>query len=662
MGITVMSPSGHNIEFPDGTDADTIRRTMMQAEGKAMPQKPAVGTIEALGRGALQGATFGLSDEIYAGAKGAYDAVTGGSFSDTYNRELTDVRAANARAKESNPIPFIGGEIAGGFALPAGAVGTAARTASRGARLMTGAKTGAAYGAAYGFGQAEGGEGTLAEQFGNRAASALPSALVGGVVGAVAPAAIDVGSAIVRGATNPIRAAVNPVGTARTKVAEALLRDAPEGVAIDDVVAQAGRRLARTQATKPDAILADVGGQNSRDLLRAAANMPSQGAERLKNSLDRRQSHQWSRIEKDVADTLADGNKYDDVLDTWKGIVSNVGRVAFERAYQQPFNIKAGDDLARFLTERGYVRRLLEKTDESVSGMTGENTAQMKPWELLHRVKIQMDTEIRRLKSGQGDAKANWTLSDLVNLKREMVDLMGKANPEFRKAMLRYGDVAGARTALERGADEFKAANPSEIASALKSMNAHEKKMYRLGAARSLFADIERGNVMRDRTESIFSSPEIAKKLAALFPDTASRRDFQRRLVIEARMADTRKAVQGGSTTARQLAQGQEAGQPVAAVEAVANLGAGRFGAALGYLSRQVQAFSGMTPSVADQIIKEMMEKGALGSQVGIQMAVERAAKEPEFRAQLVRKVLAGASAGRDEGGRQEPPNQSRGL
>lgn len=652
----VTGPDGtsvYEVEAPDNaSDAEILQ--YVQKNAQQQPAQPKTGTLEALGRGALQGATFGLSDEIYAGAKGAYSAVTGGKFSDTYNQELADVRAANERAKKDAPLSYLGGEVVGGFAIPAGAIGGAARLgktaaeAGRLSRTAKGAAVGAGYGAAYGFGEGQGGEGTLIEQAGNRALNALPSAAGGAVLGAVAPTVVDVGSAVVKGLTNPIRAAVNPVRTGTGKVAEALMRDAPPGMPIDQVVQRAGQRLEAAQAVKPDVMLADVGGQNTRDLLRAASNMPSQGAERLRKTLDRRQGFQWSRIERDVADTLSDGNQFARTLDDITNTIKDTGNAEFTKAYAQPFNISPGSDLARFVTERKYVQRLLEKTDESIQGMTGESPAQLSPWELLHRVKMEMDREITRLKSGQGDAKANWTLKDLTLLKREMVDLMGRANPQFRVAMEKYGDEAGLRTALERGAEEFKGAKSEDIAAALKGMTNPERSMYRMGAARSMFMELERGNITRDRTENLFSSPEIQKKLYALFPDNASRRDFQRRLVLEARMADTRKAVQGGSTTARQLAQGEEAGQPVAAVSAVANATAGRFAPAMAYLSRQMQAFSGMTPAVADRVISALMEKNSTAGQRAILMQqIERAAREPAFREQLVRRILAGSAAGR---------------
>src|SRR5690606_20685995 len=152
-------------------------------------------------------------------------------------------RERQKAARETNPVAFYSGEIGAAIALPFGAVragGVAARAlpnaitapvasagralgfgqmsanagAGLGARTLAGAREGAAYGGLFGLGTGEGVEG--------RAANALVGAGGGGLFGAAVPAAVDVGSAVVRGVTNPIRAAINPQQMGREKYAEAL--------------------------------------------------------------------------------------------------------------------------------------------------------------------------------------------------------------------------------------------------------------------------------------------------------------------------------------------------------------------------------------------------------------------------------------------------------
>jgi hypothetical protein len=659
MGIKVRGPDGVVIEFPDGTAPEMIGQVMSSRTMK--PSAPEVGVGEALGRGALQGATFGFGDEIYGGVKGAASYLSGGGFSDTYERERDAVRAANKKAAEAQPIAYIGGEVAGGVAstlVPGlGFAGRGAQSANAvkevatvGNRMAQGAKAAAAPSALMGFGTGEGG-------VENRVLNAGISGAVGAGVGAAAPVVVDTAAAITRGITNPVRAAVQPAQTAQTKVGEALLRDAPPGMPLDDVASRAAQRLARARVANPDTILADVGGENSRNLLRSAANMPSEGGARLNRMLDRRASQQWSRIEKDLADTVADGNKFDETLKAWGEITNNVGRVNFRRAYEQPFNVRAGDPLARFLTERGYVQKLLQKTQDSIQGTTGDDIAKMSPWELLHRTKMEIDKQIGKLKRGQGDPADNWDLRDLSMLKREMVDLMGKANPEFNRAMVKYGDAAGMRTALEDGYEKFGTLGYRELAAEIKKMTVPERKMFQLGGMRHVFEKLESGNAMRDRTETLFSSPDMQRKIALISKHwnadgTASnigRNELWRRLVLHARQADTRKAVQGNSTTAKQLAQADEAGQlaaPIQAVQTGMDALQGRFGPAMNYIGRQAQRFNGMTPNVANEVINTMMDKSGGNLVRGLDTAVKQAALAPDARARLARQLSRGAMAG----------------
>lgn len=651
MGITVNGPNGIVINFPDGTDDATISKVMTEAAGQKATAAPVSG-LEAFGRGAVQGVTFGFGDELYAGVRGAGAALGGGTFRDTYDREVEAVRSANRNARTSNPLAYIGGEVAGGFALPFGAVGTAARGAARAgqavnsaSRAYRGAKAGAAVGGLYGVGTATGGDGTLQEQALQRVQQAIPSAVTGAAVGAAAPFAIDAASNLAKGLTNPLRAALRPQETAKQKVGEALLRDFGDRESMNTILPTMDRKLTAAQAQKPDVMLADLGGQNTRDLLRSATNLPSTAASRLQKTLDRRQSFQWSRIERDVSQTLADGNRYGEVMGQITSRLEKTGQREFDAAYSVPMTPRAFSDVEKFLNARGYMGRIAEKTADSVHGMTGVPMQQMRPYEIMHRMKMELDREIGRMKRGQADAKANWTLRDLVQLKKDFVGVLTTHNRQFQRALTQYGDEASLATALESGADDFKIMSPSELMTTLRGMTGPEQSMFRIGAARSLFEDIEVGNVMRDRTDALFSSPEIQKKLRALYPDSRRFNDMRRRLVLESKMADTRKAVQGGSTTARQLAQGQEGGQPIRMASAVANAMTGRFAPVFDFMSRSVQAFHGMTPAVANDVIETMMSKGALGTDAAIRRALDRASREPAYRAQLTQRVIRAAAA-----------------
>jgi len=655
----ITGPDGgrYEVTAPDSATEQEIL-AYIQSQSKAV--EPQMGGVEAGVRGALQGVTLGLSDEIYGAGRGALSWAQGKGYSDEYNTAVKEARAGNKRAASQQPWAYYGGEVAGGVALPLGGARVAARlpeaaagvgrtlgfgqlSASAGkglgARTVAGAREGAAYGAAYGFGQGEGG-------VENRMLSSASGALVGGSVGAAVPGLVDAGSAVVRGASTPLRAALQPQQVGREKMAEALLRDVSGEAALtpsyDEALTRINSRLVGSQLAGKPAMLADAGGENTRNLLRAATNQQSTGAETLRKTLDRRQAGQWNRIEGDLAKTMGDGREFYQAVDDLAAQRAANAAPAFQRAYSAPWNVKADDPLAQFLTERGYMRRIVEKAQENIEGMTGQNSAELRPWEFLHRVKMEIDREISRVKRGQQDAKASWTLRDLVQLKNEMKGHIDTHNKAFGQALRQYGDESGLINAAEDGFDGALKLAPEEIRKTIAKLSREEADMYRVGAARAIVDKVRQGNVTRDRTENVFGSPDMQMRLRAIMPDVKTYRKFQRSLVMEAKMADTRKAVQGNSTTAKQLAQADEAGQAMRPAVAAAQAATGRLEPLLNYLGRQAQRFSGITPSTADAIIRAAMEKNPSAVRTALAEAMQHAENAPAARAMVAQALIAG--------------------
>lgn len=167
----------------------------------AQAEKPGMAT--SLARGAAQSLTLGLADESYGLTQGLRSLMTGGTFSEGYDRGLEDYRANDRAAKEANPITSTVGEVAGmlpggiwaaGTKLGARALGlTGQNLASRSAAS---AGSGAAIGAAQGFLQGEGG-------FDERLKAAGAPLATGAVVGAASP---TIGLAVGKGVDMVTRA------------------------------------------------------------------------------------------------------------------------------------------------------------------------------------------------------------------------------------------------------------------------------------------------------------------------------------------------------------------------------------------------------------------------------------------------------------------------
>lgn len=148
---------------PAGTSTwkDTIK--------KVEPEETA--RLEAAGRGALQGATLGFSDEIYGAYKGAEAALKGQDYSQAYKEARDSERQKFKELRKKHPYLFTGAELAAGLVVPGGAALKGAKGIKEAAKAT--AKLGAVEGTAAGAGYSE--EDT--------AADVARDALIGGAIG-----------------------------------------------------------------------------------------------------------------------------------------------------------------------------------------------------------------------------------------------------------------------------------------------------------------------------------------------------------------------------------------------------------------------------------------------------------------------------------------------
>lgn len=682
MTIKVQAPNGAEIEFPEGTDAGTIQRVMSDFIKNGAPQaapKPQVSQIESGARGAVQGLTFGFGDEIYGGVKGAANYLLGdGDFSQTYARERDAVREANKRAQEANPGTYLAGEIGGSVVVPGAGVARGLATGGKAAmRALPAigetkaaqyvgqyAVPGAAYGGTYAAGVSEG------QTAGAVAEDAAKGAGTGGLIGLFTPPVVNAVGAVGGAIGRRVQAARDPAGTATTKYAERVAQDF--GASKDpQAIIDAGQRYAdRAGRYADDATMmgVDLAGENTRRLVRQANNMPNDAVQGFQTRLARRQATAPNRLVDAIEETLAPGQDFYATVDKIAARRSGQAKRAFTDAYEAPFAVKANDPLGRFLTERDYVRKLVQNTAENVKGMSGEDIMALKPWEMLHRVRMQIDKEIGKVKRGQN--ASGWDMNDLMGLKREFSDLLEQANPKLGKAIKSYADESALKNALEQGMEDFTKLAPEELAKKLAGMKqtrkpspqlfgqqpttgqvqsmglGSEAEMYRMGAARALVDMIRKGNATNDRTKSVFGSPDMQQRLKAIFPDGAERGRFLKVLQAERMKNRTNAKVMGGSMTDQNLQNAGEVMAPTEAISAVKDVATGNvMKPVLDVLGRTANRFSGMTPRVAEETLKIAMRKPGQAVDPRLLDAFAKSAKSAKNREDLIQAAIAAAAA-----------------
>lgn len=628
------------------------------------PKKEATGNAAALLEGAAQGVTFGFADEIEGGARALYGKITGDQrpIGDIYGEAVAKPRQRIKDAADTNPWAYYSGEIGSALAVPGGLArvgiqGPLARTVgqSLGTRSLAAAKEGAAYGGAYGAGKSEGGAA-------NMATGTLTGAGTGAAIGFAIPGAVDVAGAVGQRITAPFRAYANPQEFAASKFGEAITRDMPQGGAT-----RFSDRVADMQAINPSVRAMDAGSENIHSLMRSASNMPNPSRASAKRFLDTRQANQHVRMADDVEQSIVSPttlttaalpagaksphNFYsfiDDQVTKMEQIGQQQIQTSFARDTPMTPRLKNVFERPTMKELHGLVARKLADEDKPIGLMTRT--------EMIHRMKMELDDQIgmaARAEKMGNTPQAGWDKRTLTILKRDLLNAVD--NPAYKSGLKRYAGEARLRSAAEEGRDSFSKMQPEEIAKRLKEFDTEaERQVYRMGASRAILEQIRKGNANRDRTENVFGSPEMQKKLRALIPSVKQYRDLQKSLVIEAKMADSRKALQGNSTTAKQLTEGAEAGKDAEAVIGAANaLGSmvkGNFGPALQYAARGANRFSGITPPVADELLTLGLSKDPAMGNALAQSAILRARETAGQRARVGNALIGGGAAATSSG------------
>lgn len=534
----------------------------------------------------MQGIGFGLPDEAAGIVSGAIDWMglgpegDKGTFSGGYDRTTKEWRDDFKAYSDRNPIVSGVAEVGGALAtLPVtgafnivrapAAVSRAAPIAARignavargAATTANSAATGAAYGGLYGFGTAEGG-------LANRAVGAGEGAAMGAAVGAAAPAVVGaakgVGRAVGNVLGNPIktgRGAIAPASEAERRVVAAAKNDGP--------LPKAVRALEDAADDGVPMAPLDIG-ETTRALGRSASNTSPAGREALNRMVGDRFATQFERAT-DVITRNAPGVNSHGQRELLKAAARRANKPLYDKAYMQGERgiwnpeieqltlapamrsaIKSakatGANKAAVEGAKPPKNPFVENADGTISMQPGV-TPNLRFWDAVKQNLDDQYDKARRAgeKGGAGD---------ILAIKQRLVAELDAAVPAYKQARGTAASFFGADDALTAGeAFVSSRANNAEARKVVAAMKPAERTLFAEGFASKMIADIreigERRSVI---TSKIFNSPAAKERLEiALGPQAA--REMEAFLYIENIMDMGRMAVQGNSTTARQLAE-----------------------------------------------------------------------------------------------------------
>lgn len=625
----IVGPDGrtYEIEAPSQEAAIAAFQSFVSPEGgvTADPQatEELAGRAAAMGRGALDAATFGLSDELAA----LMASTSGMSPGMDFRQTLEQARGQAAADIEAFPGPRlagqIGGGIAGGLALggPLDDIIRAFSPRLAGttpmARIGRGAVAGGIEGAAYGLGSGEGLEDRLSQGI---TAGAMGAA-AGGLIPTIAEGA---NMAVLR----PLGGALG-VGNER-RAGNALLRAMEDAQMSPDDIG-AGLRQAVQEGQSPFTV-ADVLGVPGRRTLAGATTQPGAARTIAADVLDTRQADQTARLGEFVREALGGpGTRAQQTAAARiaRGAAADVN-YGDARAAAQPVDVRNVIGLIdqrigpmRDTTIEGEgVDAILDGFRRRMVGTLSENGTDL-PAQLSDLSRLgRLYSEMTDAAENAARAGRNFEASQIRDVRNALGESLENASPAWREANAQFAAasrVVDAPQAGERAnvgtvrsadvADQF--ADIERQVNAIPGLTDAQRTQFidearegfRIGYANRDLAALEAATENRNLARARFMNERQRENYGLLATDPEL---FFRRVGREDVMSQTRNAALGGSQTAANLAD--QAMVEGGDIDLIANLAAGRVGAAGGQIAgRVLQAARGGNEATREMIARALL-------------------------------------------------------
>tara|TARA_R110002012_G_scaffold3726_1_gene17484 strand:+ start:760 stop:2826 length:2067 start_codon:yes stop_codon:yes gene_type:complete len=545
------------------------KMTTSVSSGVAAPQSDAESTISAnpyrlegdnlIGdsiRQLTQGLTLGGADEAEGFLRGIYQGATSGkSFSDAINEGIDHVRAQNKAFEEANPRAALGLQVGGGLAT--GFVGGGRALAAQGAkqlslgqRIAQGGKVGGTIGATTGALTSEGGfdqEGLM-----RRATGALEGGAIGAGLGAAFPVATSgaylagktAGRFIPGGSQRQTENLMRNVGAADRLPARGHQLGPKE---IGPTKSPAVALKSELDEIGPEAVVADVGQENVRDLARYTAN--KFGGREAEGMLAERMANQGLRIEDTVLGSISNKSLPDFLEETEKAR-RIAARQNYGELYEMPVSLTP--KLKTFFDNKHVQRawkgakEIAEVDDIILTPLVTKTVfktgdAPIKQYlnptlEHLDFLKQGLDDLVTRANNA-GNFKLSGRLKQKRNDFRDYVDEL--TDGKYAKVRSEYAGSIAAEEAAILGSNFAKNVTSVSV-NQLKKLGEHERESFKVGFADNIVNKVLGTPDQADAVKKIFGNHLARRRLReALGGQDGALEALEERLKAEIAMEKT---------------------------------------------------------------------------------------------------------------------------
>ena len=562
-------------------DAATKAQGKAEVDAASYDDNAPLDRAAGVGKAALQGASFGWSDEALGGMRALAERRP-------YAETVAEERGDLDRFRKAHGGVALGAELVGGLAtaIPGGAA-AAAKGVGTAAKVARTAGVGAGYGAAAGAGAGEGLEGKAKGAGYGAAAGAVLGPAVAGLAkgaGAIGTRIADAVPGIrAKGATLAEQLQNRP-GALNLGANESRLGIASSGQRADDKILEAvqagGKDVAGVRSEfeqrlldgpKPE-VLGDFAGEPVQNLTRTAHTLPGEGRARIATAMESRAKGAETRVIDDILETTKAKGR----INIRKAIddLATEREAEAEKLYGAIYDQPVGNpELGRFFDlpefQKAYkLAQGMEKTAAVAKGARGKST--LPPLEKvvdengnltepltvrqIDRIKRGIDEVLDAGPRSPLDAGGigKESMAGLRDAKNAFLAEVDAVVPEYKAAR----DAFAGKSAMMRALDEGRTlwSQPiEEIEGRLAEMTQSEKDAFTKGAVEALSQKVESLHPGHDINYRIANTTLNQRRLRLLFPDDAAFEKALARLQREGQMHKTKLAVTGGSQTADKL-------------------------------------------------------------------------------------------------------------
>lgn len=411
---------------------------------------------------------------------------------------------------------------------------------------------------------------------GNEGGQVLEDMALGGALGFTTPVAIAslkaAGGVINNSVIRPIATMANRDNEAISRVGRAIAQDKAAG----SVLSQADEAVA-ANANAP-VLNADRFGSVTRMLARTASNVSPEAQGILKGAVEDRFLTQSMRA-KGFVTQLMNGATDDLALqDTLRMAAQAANKTAYDAARSNPNSRFIWNQPIQELIQSPSFRTAISNAEKhsadraAVSGFKAvrnpfeflpdgsvklrtmpDGSRALPSFDFWDQVKRNLDRMIDDVKFAHMGGVNKTALSDLIAIKRKLVDAIDAAVPEYKLARQGAAAFFGADDAVDAGRKGFRMSKDvPELRKAHFAMTPAEKDAAAVGYASEMIDAIDASKDRLNVINSLFGSPSVRAR-NELFLGPQKARELEAYVKVEQTLDMLRQAVSGNSTTAQQL-------------------------------------------------------------------------------------------------------------